>query len=88
MRAALGATGVVLLHASGIDAGQSVPHLHLHLVPCWADESVTFWPAVRSAHTVTVDPRTLLGELSLTNRPAPLRGRLGPGDQPLVDMTG
>lgn len=56
MESALGATGVVVLNASGPDSGQSVGHLHFHLVPCWADDQVTFWPDVRSLHTAPDDP--------------------------------
>lgn len=52
MERALGATGVVVLNASGTDSGQSVPHLHFHVVPCWEDDGATFWPAEVSAHTV------------------------------------
>lgn len=63
MRAALGATGVVVLSASGADAGQSVPHLHLHVVPCWHDDGVTFWPEGRSKHRVDGDPHALLAEM-------------------------
>lgn len=63
MRAALEATGVVVLSASGVDAGQSVPHLHLHVVPCWDDDGVTFWPDGLSAHRVDGDPHALLAEM-------------------------
>jgi histidine triad (HIT) family protein len=44
------ATGVVVLNASGSDSGQSVDHLHFHVVPCWPDDQAEFWPADRSAH--------------------------------------
>jgi histidine triad (HIT) family protein len=50
MRRALGATGVVVLNASGPHSGQSVDHLHFHVVPCWPDDDATFWPRDRSAH--------------------------------------
>ena len=47
---ALGATGVVVLNASGPSSGQSVDHLHFHVVPCWPDDGAEFWPGDRSAH--------------------------------------
>jgi histidine triad (HIT) family protein len=47
---ALDATGVVVLNASGPYSGQSVDHLHFHVVPCWPDDEADFWPADRSAH--------------------------------------
>jgi len=63
MRAALGATGVVVLSATGADAGQSVPHLHLHVVPCWPDDGVLRWPEARSAHVVDGDATAMLAEM-------------------------
>ncbi|WP_189319590.1 HIT domain-containing protein [Curtobacterium sp. ER1/6] len=44
--------GTVVLQASGTDAGQSVPHLHFHVVPCWSDDGTTHRPARRSARVV------------------------------------
>ncbi|ARC57582.1 hypothetical protein AS850_10905 [Frondihabitans sp. 762G35] len=63
MKGGLGATGTVLLQATGVDAGQSVPHFHLHVVPCWADDGITFWPAGSSGHVVDGDPGALLAEM-------------------------
>ncbi|WP_380156097.1 HIT family protein [Kineococcus sp. R86509] len=55
MQQALGASGVVVLNASGPASGQSVPHLHFHVVPCWPDDGVTHWPNGRSAHRLDGD---------------------------------
>jgi histidine triad (HIT) family protein len=60
MTEALGATGVVVLNASGPHSGQSVDHLHFHLVPCWPDDGATFWPTDRSTHVVEGEPHELL----------------------------
>ena len=56
MRAEFGATGVVVLQASGADAGQSVPHLHFHVVLCWWDDGTTHRPTRLSAHPFEGDP--------------------------------
>jgi histidine triad (HIT) family protein len=42
-RERLGATGVNILHASGVDAQQSVPHLHFHLIPRFPGDGVDAW---------------------------------------------
>jgi histidine triad (HIT) family protein len=60
MTCSLGATGVVILNASGPDSGQSVGHLHFHVVPCWPDDQATFWPTDRSKHRVDGAPYDLL----------------------------
>jgi histidine triad (HIT) family protein len=66
MRATLGAGGVNVLHASGPDSEQSVPHLHFHLVPRWRDDEFSTWPTGRSRHSVTADP---IAELANALRP-------------------
>lgn len=38
-----GATGVNILHASGKDAQQSVPHFHLHIVPRYPNDGLDLW---------------------------------------------
>lgn len=68
MKKSLGADGVVILNASGAATGQSVPHLHFHVVPCWEDDEVTFWPSEKSAHLVEGEVHELLFA-SLDERP-------------------
>jgi histidine triad (HIT) family protein len=63
MRGALGATGVVVLQASGADAGQSVPHLHFHVVPCWPDDGTIHWPTRPSTHEFEGDPHAALASM-------------------------
>jgi histidine triad (HIT) family protein len=41
---AIGATGINLLHASGVASQQSVPHLHFHLIPRFEDDGLDAWP--------------------------------------------
>ena len=41
---ALGATGINLLHACGVSAQQSVPHLHFHLIPRFDEDGLDAWP--------------------------------------------
>lgn len=40
----LGAVGYNVLEANDPEAGQSVPHLHFHLIPRLADDNLKFWP--------------------------------------------
>ncbi|MDR0608440.1 MAG: HIT domain-containing protein [Candidatus Peribacteria bacterium] len=41
----IGATGVNILHASGKDAQQSIPHLHFHLIPRFPNDQVNARPS-------------------------------------------
>ncbi|MFF4083494.1 HIT family protein [Streptomyces sp. NPDC087218] len=64
MRTGLGASGVNVLSASGPGSEQSVAHLHFHVVPRWADDGISTWPAGRSRHRIPGDPvARLAGEL-------------------------
>ena len=45
-RQQLGASGVNLLHASGVSAQQSVGHMHLHLLPRFDSDEVNAWPSL------------------------------------------
>ncbi|RFC78067.1 HIT domain-containing protein [Streptomyces sp. AcE210] len=56
MRAALKAGGVNILSASGPGSEQSVPHLHFHVVPRWADDGFSTWPTEQSQHRTAGDP--------------------------------
>ncbi|MET9918749.1 HIT domain-containing protein [Streptomyces sp. NPDC006435] len=70
MRTGLGASGVNVLSASGPGSEQSVPHLHFHVVPRWADDGISTWPAGRSRHRLPGDPvERLAGALDLGRPP-------------------
>jgi histidine triad (HIT) family protein len=59
-RSKLGATGFNLLHASGRDAQQSVPHFHLHLLPRFAGDDLDAWPPLPA---IQVNRSALLEQL-------------------------
>lgn len=46
-RERVGATGVNILNASGVDAEQSVFHFHFHLLPRFANDGYRTWPSLR-----------------------------------------
>lgn len=56
----LGASGVNVLNASGPGSGQSVPHLHFHVVPRWPDDGAEMWPSDKAVHDLPGDPYQLL----------------------------
>jgi len=62
-RACIGATGVNLLHASGKDAQQSVPHFHVHLLPRFQGDGVDAWPSLTQ---VSVDRTELTAKLRVS----------------------
>lgn len=41
---ATGAPGVNLLQNNGEAAGQVIPHLHMHVIPRFADDGLKHWP--------------------------------------------
>ena len=45
-----GFEGVNLLNASGAAAGQSVPHLHIHILPRKTGDGCDTWPHLPGAH--------------------------------------
>lgn len=61
-RTAIGATGVNLLHASGVDAQQSVLHFHWHLLPRFSGDGLDAWPPLP---VVSEDKDALLSKLRL-----------------------
>ncbi len=44
LKKSLNTSGVNILHASGIDAQQSVFHFHIHLIPRYKDDKLDIWP--------------------------------------------
>lgn len=68
----LGAQGVNVLHASGVAAGQSVQHLHFHVIPRWAKDGIDAWPSTPSRHEPGPD--------AYTTQATWIEGRQGPVD--------
>lgn len=61
MISALGATGVVVLNASGPNSGQTVGHLHVHVVPRWEDDEATLpWLRQRATRDLPAPAHHLL----------------------------
>jgi len=59
-REQLGASGINLLHASGVSAQQSVAHMHLHLIPRFDADGLDGW---RAFPGTTLDKDELLKKL-------------------------
>jgi histidine triad (HIT) family protein len=60
MRDVLGASGVNILNASGPGSEQSVPHLHMHVVPRWEGDGFSTWPTGRSTHAPVANVAAVL----------------------------
>jgi histidine triad (HIT) family protein len=60
MRTELRSTGTFLIQASGPDSGGTVPHLHFHVIPCWADDNADFWPKEQSSHHSVDNPHAAI----------------------------
>ncbi len=58
----IGASGINLLHASGISAQQSVLHFHLHLIPRFNNDGLNTWVKFPSA---SFDKDEMLKKLKL-----------------------
>ena len=50
-----GYEGVNLLNASGVSAGQSVPHFHIHIIPRKTGDNIDAWPRFEGAKEKTED---------------------------------
>ena len=55
-----GYVGVNLLNANGRAAGQSVPHLHIHLIPRKEGDGVDAWPQFTGSHRSPDEMQKLL----------------------------
>lgn len=49
------ATGVNILNASGVDAQQSIFHLHIHVIPRFKDDKVNLWFKEQQQIVVNLD---------------------------------
>lgn len=58
----ISATGMNLMHASGVDGQQSVFHFHIHLLPRFKDDKLNTWPNLPKIET---DKDELLGKLRI-----------------------
>lgn len=60
----IGSTGVNILHASGKDGQQSVPHFHFHLFPRFKDDGIDTWPNLAKKD---FDPDEIWQRLKMTD---------------------
>ena len=45
-----GYQGVNLLNASGIEAQQSIPHFHIHIIPRKSNDNIDAWPSFNGSN--------------------------------------
>lgn len=76
VRTLYGTTGYILVQKNGSEAGQSVPHVHFHYLPCKEGESQFFmalkfftspWQSPLSAEEMKLDIALLEREMSLSS---------------------
>lgn len=58
----INATGINILHASGKDAQQSVPHFHYHLFPRFKNDQLDTWPKLPANK---FDPEEIVKKLQI-----------------------
>jgi histidine triad (HIT) family protein len=58
----INATGINLMHASGKDGQQSVPHFHIHLLPRFRNDNLDTWPKLPK---INIDREELLSKLKI-----------------------
>lgn len=61
-REKISATGINLMHASGVDGQQSIFHFHIHLLPRFKDDKLNTWPNLPK---IEIDKDELLEKLRL-----------------------
>ncbi len=44
LTSSLSVEGINVMHNAGHDAGQIIPHLHMHLIPRWPNDGLIHWP--------------------------------------------
>ena len=60
-----GYTGVNLLNASGVSAGQSIAHFHIHIIPRKEGDGIDAWPRFDGAEQ---DIREIFGKIRMTEQ--------------------
>ena len=58
----INASGMNLMHASGIDGQQSVFHFHIHLLPRFKEDKLNTWPSLPK---IEIDKDELFQKLNL-----------------------